>query len=125
MRAFVNAIEFLVFKSLCYYSSMPYHSAHHLVNLSILNKKREKRIVSRFVMILSVIGPITTIPQIYKVWFGGDANGVSETTWLFYVINSVIWLVYGLQIKNKPIIISSSLWVLMDTAVALGVIIYG
>jgi uncharacterized protein with PQ loop repeat len=65
-----------------------------------------------------------TLPQIYGVWIKHEATGVSVSTWALYATAAVVWLLYGLQLKDKPLIISSILWVFMDSAVAIGVIIY-
>jgi uncharacterized protein with PQ loop repeat len=104
---------------------MPHNSAHHLVHLATLSKKQQKKFVSKFVLILAVVGPLMTLPQIYNVWFKKDIDGVSLLSWAFYAFGSVIWFIYAVQRKDKALTISSFLWVLMDIAVAAGIIILG
>lgn len=73
---------------------------------------------------VAIIEPIMTLPQIYGVWIKHEAAGVSISTWTLYATSAIVWLLYGLQLKDKPLIISSALWILMDSAVAIGVVIY-
>ena len=65
-----------------------------------------------------------TIPQIYDIWHTKNAAGVSRLTWIMYVSAAVVWLLYGIQLKDKPIIISSILWVLTESAVVIGIFMY-
>ena len=65
-----------------------------------------------------------TFPQIYEVWSKHEKAGVSLASWSFFLIAAMIWLWYGLRIKDKPLIIASTLWVLMEGALVLGLLVY-
>lgn len=45
--------------------------------------------------------------QTYKIFKRKSAKDVSLVTYLFFTVGIVIWLIYGLSIKNYPIIISN------------------
>ena len=45
--------------------------------------------------------------QTYKIFKRKSARDVSLVTYLFFTVGIVIWLIYGLSIKNYPIIISN------------------
>jgi len=104
---------------------MPHHSAHHRVRLKLykLNHKQQRQLIRRSVLAVAIIEPIATFPQIIEVWVNKQTSGVSIHTWGLYAFAAIIWLMYGLQIKDKPLIISSCLWVLMDSVVAVGVVV--
>jgi uncharacterized protein with PQ loop repeat len=87
------------------------------------NKDWEK-IIDPIVYLVGILGPIFTIPQIAKIYLGHTAAGVSAFSWISYSIFSVFWLIYGILHKEKLIIISYSLWILTNSAVAIGAIIY-
>ena len=103
---------------------MPHHSAHHFIRIKKLNKKQQKQLIKRSVLAIAIVEPAMTIPQIYEIWVNQSAGGVSELTWGLYIGSAIIWLLYGLQLKDKPLIISSFLWVLTDVAVVVGAIVY-
>lgn len=103
---------------------MPHHSAHHWVRLKHLTKKQQKQLIKRSVLAIAVIEPAMTLPQIYQIWVKHEATGVSAMTWGLYMSAAVIWLLYGLQLKDKPLIISSTLWIFTEATVVVGTIIY-
>jgi uncharacterized protein with PQ loop repeat len=103
---------------------MPHHSAHHRARLKLLNKKQQKKLVKRSVLAIAVIEPAMTIPQIYEIWVKHEAGGVSSTTWGLYISAAIIWLLYGIQLKDKPLIISSFLWIITESAVVIGTLLY-
>lgn len=103
---------------------MPNHSAHHRVRILHLSKKQQKQLIKRTVLAIAVIEPAMTLPQIYEIWVKQQAEGVSSTTWGLYISAAVVWLLYGLQLKDKPLIISSVLWIITEVAVVVGTLIY-
>lgn len=105
---------------------MPHHSSHHRVRLKLkhISHREQKRLVKRSVLVVAIVEPALTLPQVYEIWVNHQAEGVSGLTWFMYIGAAVIWLLYGLQIKDKPLIISSILWVFMELAVAIGTVVY-
>jgi uncharacterized protein with PQ loop repeat len=85
-----------------------------------MNKKR----FERFMLVFATVEPIATIPQIIEVWKPGGTRGVSLVTWLFYTLTSVVWLIYGILQKDKPLIISGVLWVASQGLVVAGVLLH-
>lgn len=102
------------------------HIAHYRrtthKNLQTLIKKNKW--LCRVTLILAIVGPLMTLPQIYEVWINRQSSGVSILSWAFYVFSSLIWLLYAVKIKDKPLYISSGLWVVMNFLVVLGLILY-
>jgi len=72
---------------------------------------------------MAIVEPLMTLPQAYEVWMHHKSAGVSIITWGFFTFAAVIWLIYGLTIKNLPIIISSILWVIFEGSVVFGLLI--
>lgn len=104
---------------------MPRSLAPYRVLKVKLTKKQQKQLIKRSVLIMAVIEPAMTLPQVLEIWVKQEASGVSDLTWGFYIFAAFVWLLYGLQIKDKPLIIASILWVLMESAVFIGALIYG
>jgi MtN3 and saliva related transmembrane protein len=85
---------------------------------------RSDKFLKQLVLFVAIAEPLLTIPQIYQIWSTRSAAGVSLVTWAGYVITGVVWLVYGIRIKDRPLIISSAMWVLTEGLVLVGALIY-
>ncbi len=73
--------------------------------------------------IVAVILPFTTIDQLYLVYIQKKVEGVSALTWFLYGVLSIPLLIYSLKRKDLPMILLNGLWVVVDLAVWLGVLI--
>jgi uncharacterized protein with PQ loop repeat len=86
---------------------------------------RRDAMIGRLVYVAAFIGPLTIIPQVAEIWFvDRSAKGVSLITWLSFSLLSLVWLVYGLSRRDRPLIISNSLWLLGELIVVAGAIHY-
>ena len=74
---------------------------------------------------LSIITMLMTVPQVFTVWVGRNAGGVSLVSWASYLIAACMWFVYGIQKKDKTIYLACVGWIVLDAAIVLGVIIHG
>jgi len=105
------------------------HGIHHLSKRKKSNKFPHKEPFKKFIdyaiYFFAIFAPMMTIPQIYKIWSTGNAAGVSAVSWGAFMINGMFWTSYGIVHKDKPIIITNILWVILNFSVMLGAIIYG
>ena len=74
---------------------------------------------------LSVFTMLMTVPQVWTIWVGGNAAGVSLLSWLAYLLSACLWFVYGLKKGDKTIYLACVGWVLLDAAVVTGVVVHG
>ncbi len=65
-----------------------------------------------------------TLPQVWNIWIDHNAAGVSTVSWASYFVFAFIWLVYGIAHKDKPIIVSNTLWIILDIMIVVGTFIY-
>ena len=84
-----------------------------------------KRQLDRLIYVVAFVGPVMTIPQVLKIWVERTAAGVSLLAWSTYAVTSVVWLLYGLAHKEKPILYSSIFWILLSVLIVLGILQYG
>ena len=80
--------------------------------------------IDKIIFIFGVAGPILTLPQVYKIWHYHTAAGVSAFSWAAMALISILWIMYGLVHKDKPITYTYILWLFINSAVAIGAIIY-
>jgi len=83
-----------------------------------------KRLIDKLIYAIALFGPIVSIPQILKIYLYQNASGVSTFTWIGYLIGSIFWLTYGILHKEKPIVFSSVLWIIIEILIFIGTIIY-
>lgn len=74
---------------------------------------------------LSVFTMLMTVPQVFSVWVGRDAGGVSLVSWVSYLVAACLWFVYGLQKRDKTIYLACVGWVVLDAAIVAGVLVHG
>lgn len=107
---------------------MHYLGLRHKHEQSRTHKKETKTsykaFLDRLTFIAGVVGPFTVLPQIYTIFSTHSAAGVSLLTWLLIFIVTFPWILYGLEHKDRSIIVSFSLWEVVNLTVVVGVLIY-
>lgn len=88
------------------------------------NDKR-KQFIDKLVYFAAFAGPLMTLPQAWKIWFYQNASGVSWISWFSYFICAIIWVIYGVEHKDKPIIAMNVLWIILDVLIVVGTLMYG
>ena len=95
----------------------------YAVRMKLLFSKDEK-FINKFIYVAVVIYPLSTIPQIIDIFANRSAENVSLATWFMYDIITVIFLWYAIENKLKPLIIEYSLWLIAQSIVVTGILIY-
>ncbi|HEY6821535.1 MAG TPA: hypothetical protein VI321_05915 [Burkholderiales bacterium] len=73
---------------------------------------------------MSVFTMLMTVPQVWTIWVGHEAAGVSVVSWGAYLLSAVLWFWYGLQKRDRNIYLPCVGWVGLDAAVIVGALIY-
>jgi len=105
---------------------------HHFSRRKRIYQKHEpyphpnkwKRLMDKLIYVIGILGPIMTIPQLMKVWIEKNVAGLSIVSWGAYLIIAIFWLVYGIMHKDKPIVFSSGLWIIVHSLIIVGVVLY-
>lgn len=80
--------------------------------------------LDKVTFVVGVIGPFTVLPQIYTIFSSHSAEGVSLVTWLLMFIVTLPWVFYGAAHKEKSIVVSFTLWEIVNMTVVVGVLMY-
>jgi len=80
--------------------------------------------LDRAVLVVSVIYPFSALPQAVAV-FSGKTEGVSLISWMFFFCCASLFLVYGVRRRVPPMIVSNSIWIVMDALVVVGILLNG
>ena len=68
--------------------------------------------------------PVMTLPQIAEIWLYKNASGISTLSWLSYLIVAFFWLGYGILHKDKPIMYTNVIWIVLDLVIIVGTVLY-
>lgn len=96
---------------------MPSSARHTLRAL----KAKDSRL-GKLVMVVAIVEPLMTLPQVIQIWTTRDVRSLSLITWTLYVAASSVWFVYGLKIHNQALVVTGALWTLMELAVIVGIL---
>lgn len=79
--------------------------------------------LDRVVLVVSVLYPFSALPQALAV-LNGRTEGVSLISWMFFFCCATLFLIYGVRRKVTPMIVSNSIWIVMDALVVFGIFLH-
>jgi uncharacterized protein with PQ loop repeat len=99
------------------------HSDYYIHAKQLRSKLNKKKMtpLDTIVMLVSVAYPLSALPQAIQV-LQGNASGVSIVSWMSFLVCAALFLAYGLKNRVPPMIISNTLWIVMDSLVVIGII---
>ncbi len=75
--------------------------------------------------IFGVINGFANLPQIYKIFKTKSAKDIAITTYLILTVGSVVWILYGIEIMNIPILTMNGLALFEFIIILIGCYLYG
>ncbi len=75
--------------------------------------------------IVGIFLGLANLPQAFKIFRLKSARDISLTTYLIIEFGSIIWILYGFEIKSFPIVVPNILGVGATSLVLLGYFLYG
>lgn len=99
--------------------------AHFHFHKYLRFSKRSKALIDKSMIVVAILHPLMTLPQVIKIYSTQSAKDLSLLTWVMYVIFGVIFLLYAVAHRIKPLILTQVLWAFMDGAILIGILLYG
>ena len=84
----------------------------------------EERALRRLLGWMSLFSMLMTIPQVWTIWVGHQAAGVSLASWSAYLLSALLWFWYGLRKRDRNIYLPCIGWMGLDGAVIVGAMLY-
>lgn len=81
--------------------------------------KGKRKTIDSLAYFIGVTGNFAVIPQVIKAW-QSKTPGMSVLTWILFVGIGLIWLVYAVIHRQKPLIVAQVVCLLCDSAVVMG-----
>lgn len=108
-----------------------HHLIHHPINkkevsgsVGTTHSKLWAKLLYRVTIAAGIISPIMVLPQIYKIYSTHAAAGVSALSWFAFALLDLPFIIYGLVHKEKPIVITYTLFFVGNIVVAIGAVVY-
>ncbi len=73
-------------------------------------------------MLAAIAYPLSSLPQVIDV-FRGESEGVSILSWSMFAFFSLLFIIYGLIHKVKPMVVTNALWFVAQSLIVIGVLI--
>jgi MtN3 and saliva related transmembrane protein len=78
----------------------------------------------KYMLIIGCVGQLLYYMQAYKIFSDKSAGDVSLTAFLFGLVSVSSWLIYGVLLKNRVLIISNIFAVAGSLLTITGILIY-
>lgn len=83
------------------------------------------RYYERYMMTMGIVGQFLFYVQGVKIFVTKSATGVSLTGFLLGLISVSSWLIYGILIKNKVLVLANAIAVIGALFAIVGILIHG
>lgn len=81
--------------------------------------------LSASALIFGTISGLAGLPQVIKIFKRRSAKDISVITFSLLLLGAITFLLYGIEIKNTPLIAANILAVANSTLVIIGWFLYG
>ena len=81
--------------------------------------------LENLVGVISVVYPLSAIPQIMEIWVHKNVEGISLLTWSLFLILTLPLIIYSMVKRDQKLTIMWGLWSFGYFAVILGLVLYG
>jgi uncharacterized protein with PQ loop repeat len=86
--------------------------------------RRTSHAIDHAMAAAAIVHPATAAPQVIQIYATHSSVGVAPLTWLSFMAIGTVFLAYGLLHKIKPMIVTQTLWFVIDAAILAGVALY-
>ncbi len=87
--------------------------------------EKMKSFIDKLVYVASAMTIIMTFPQIWLIWVQKSVAGLSLISHISYFAGTLIWFLYGVVHKAKPIIVTNGIWLILYVFIIGGILLYG
>ena len=97
-------------------------SRHNPVFDQHIQNKKKLTTFDIIVIFASFMYPLSGLPQVVQV-FQGTTDGVALYSWVSFLVFASIFLTYGIKHRITPMIITNSIWIMVDSLVVIGYLV--
>ncbi|MSR87682.1 MAG: hypothetical protein EXS69_00725 [Candidatus Zambryskibacteria bacterium] len=64
------------------------------------------------------------IPQLWLIYGEKNAGGIEPITWITLAVLDIPWIIYGFVQKERPLVFIYTLWLIVNTLIFIGSVLY-
>ncbi|HEX7963059.1 MAG TPA: hypothetical protein VF466_00565 [Candidatus Saccharimonadales bacterium] len=72
----------------------------------------------------TVATPLFELPQAISIFRAHDSRSVSAATWVFFAISSVVFVIYALRQRLRPLVVAYSMYTAIEFVIVVGIVMY-
>lgn len=96
--------------------------SEHLHHIQRIHKKKKASAFDRLIIVVSIIYPLSSLPQLIGV-YSGNTEGVSILSWLIFLVCASLFFTYGIRHRVTPMIVANALWIIVDSTIVIGLLV--
>jgi len=93
-----------------------------IIEMTAKKNNTSKKLIGYAMYAAALSLPLTHIPTIINLYQTKVAIGISLYSWVIYFISGLIIFTYAIINRTKPLIISNTVWITVDTLMLYGLI---
>ncbi len=74
--------------------------------------------------LVGIVAPFNIVPQIIAIFHAKSVANISLLTYLIVIATQFVWLVYGIKLSLKPLILSSIVVIFLSGIIAFQFFLY-
>lgn len=90
-------------------------------------EKRKKEgkadLFDHVMIVVGLIGPLSLIPQVLKIWAERSIAGVSLLSWALLAGVSFMWMIYGFSRHSMALIVSNAFITILNILIVIGILV--
>lgn len=87
--------------------------------------REEITFIDKAMLVVAIVHPLSALPQVFDIYSNQSAENVSLVTWVSFMLIGIIYTIYAVIHRLKPMIISQILWYAVDLSIIIGILMYG
>lgn len=96
---------------------------HHRLHHAHTGHGRLARLLDDSVYLIGALNLAFTVPQLYEIVVYRNADGISLVSWVMYTCSAAFWVVYGVAHRARAVMILNALWVGMNLAIVIALLV--
>ena len=100
------------------------YNPQNLYQCEVEKRKIKRKHVDTIMVVVGLFASVSSIPQAIKIFQTGDVAGISLLTQVIGLASVLAWFSYGFYIKNRPLVITTSVTAVVLFVVVVQILVY-
>jgi uncharacterized protein with PQ loop repeat len=96
---------------------------HHPIK-KVLHKNHKSKYGDVLVYFFALVTPLFMAPQAIEIFKNHNATNVALITWVFFILADIVWIIYSVKHKLRPLLYGHALYLAVETVVVVGILMY-